>query len=86
MILQRMPVAAMAGAVLALGGCMGRAEAEPLPPVEIPALTAEPQPFRTQTSFTDGVLGVGVTLPDGRTRALDNVRSVVDDPILGGTP
>ena len=45
-----------------------------LPPVEIPVLTPEPQPFRTGTSFVDGVLSVDVRTPDGQTRTLDTVR------------
>ena len=72
-----------AGAVLTLSGCAGvggegmdEAELEPLPPVEIPALTAEPQPFRTQTSFADGVLSVAVPTPDGPTRTLNTARDV----------
>ena len=78
MELQRVLVVAMAGAVLALSGCAGRDddEAGPLPPVEIPTLTPESQPFRTQTSFADGVLSVDVPTPDGRTRTLDTVRDL----------
>ncbi len=78
MELQRVLAVAMAGAVLALSGCTGRDEDEagPLPPVEIPVLTPEPQPFRTQTSFADGVLSVDVPIPDGRTRTLDTVRDL----------
>ena len=75
---QRVLAVAMAGAVLTLSGCAGRDEDEagPLPPVEIPALTPEPQPFRTQTSFADGVLSVDVPTPDGRARTLDTVRDL----------
>ena len=75
MTFRRVFVAAMAGAVLALGGCTGGDDLV-LPPVEIPALTPEPQPFRTGTSFADGVLSVDVPTPDGRTRTLDTVRNV----------
>ena len=73
---QRVLVAAMAGAVLALGGCAGRDEAGPLPPVEIPTLTPEAQPFRTVTSLADGVLSIDVRTPDGGTRTLDTVRNL----------
>ena len=72
-----------AGAVLTLSGCAGvggegmdEAEPEPLPPIEIPALTPEPQPFRTQTSFADGVLSIDVPTPDGPTRTLNTARDV----------
>ena len=73
---QRVLVVAFAGAVLTLGGCTGGGEDEagPLPPVEIPALMPEPQPFRTGTAFADGVLSVDVPTPGGRTRTLDTVR------------
>ena len=73
---QRVMIVAMAGAVLTLNGCIGghEDEAGPLPPVEIPALTPEPQPFQTGTSFSDGVLSISVPTPDGRTRTLDTVR------------
>ena len=69
---------AAAAAVLILGGCAGGPEEEagPLPPVEIPELTPEAQPFRTATSFTDGVLGVDVPTPGGGTRTLDSVRDL----------
>ncbi|MDE0059380.1 MAG: hypothetical protein OXP07_14755 [Defluviicoccus sp.] len=75
---QRVLVLAMAGAALTLGGCTGGGveEAEPLPPVEIPELTTEPQPFRTGTSFADGVLGIDIRTPDGGTRTLDTVRDI----------
>lgn len=73
---QRVLVAAIAGAALALSGCAGgrEDEAEPLPPVEIPTLTPEPQTFRTGTAFADGVLSVDVLTAGGRTRTLDTVR------------
>ena len=76
MKLQRAFAAAMAGAVLTVGGCTGGGgdRAGPLPPVEIPALTAEPQPFRTGTTFADGVLGIDVRIPGGGTRTLDTFR------------
>ena len=76
MTFQRVLAGAMAGAVLALGGCTGGSDPETLPPVEIPALTPEPQPFRTGTSFAAGVLRVDVRTPDGRTRTLDTLRNV----------
>ena len=47
-----------------------------LPDIPIPELTPEPQPFRTQTSFVDGVLSVTVPTPDGQARTLDTVRNV----------
>ncbi|MDE0173680.1 MAG: hypothetical protein OYH76_00520 [Defluviicoccus sp.] len=74
---QRVLVVAIAGTALTLGGCTGGGgdEAAPLPPVEIPELTPEPQPFRAQTSFADGVLSVDVVVPDGGTRTLDTVRN-----------
>ena len=76
MELQRVLAVAMAGVVLILSGCTGRDEDEAgqLSPVEIPTLTPESQPFRTQTSFADGVLSVDVPTPDGQTRTLDTVR------------
>ena len=76
MMFQRVFVAAMAGAVLVLSGCGGGGndEAGPLPPVEIPTLTPESQPFRTATSFVEGVFSVDVQLPDGGTRTLNTIR------------
>ena len=66
----------MAGWILALsgylGGCGGGGS---LPPIEIPTLTPEPQPFRTQTSLVDGVFSVTVPTPDGRTRTLNTLRN-----------
>ncbi|MCY4003840.1 MAG: hypothetical protein OXF33_09075 [Rhodospirillales bacterium] len=80
MTFRQVLVAAVAGAVLTLGGCAGgrmdEAELEPPPPVEIPELTPESQPFRTVTSFADGVLSIDVPTPDGRTRTLDSVRNL----------
>ena len=79
---RRMLVVAVAGALLTLSGCVGvgevadEKEAAPLPPVEIPTLTPEPQPFRTQTSFAGGVLSIDVPTPGGQTRTLDTVRDV----------
>ena len=75
MTFQRALAAATAATVLALGGCTGGDEPLPPPPVEIPTLTPEPQPFRTGTSFADGVLGVEVPTPGGGTRTLDTVRN-----------
>ena len=73
-------VIALAGAALTLSGCAGggmdEVELEPLPPVEIPTLSPEPQPFRTQTSFADGVLSIDVPTPGGPTRTLDTARDV----------
>ena len=75
-------VVAMAGAVLNLSGCVGRGgreianEAALLPPVEIPELTPEPQSFRTQTSFINGVLSIDVLTPDGPTRTLYTLRNL----------
>ena len=80
---RRVLVIAMAGAALTLSGCSGRdgfeplpSVAKPLPPVEIPALMPEPQPFRTQTSVADGVFSIDVPTPDGQTRTLNTVRDV----------
>ena len=79
---RHVPVIAVAGAVLTLSGCAGGGEvadgdaAAPLPPVEIPTLTPEPQPFRAQTSFADGVLSIDVPTPGGPTRTLDTGRDV----------
>ena len=60
---------------MTLSGCAGggMAEAELEPPVEIPANTP---PFRTQTSFADGVLSIDVPTPDGPTRTLNTARDV----------
>ncbi|MCY4004223.1 MAG: hypothetical protein OXF33_11025 [Rhodospirillales bacterium] len=75
-------VIAAATTSLTLSGCAGVGEvadgdeAAPLPPVEIPELTPESQPFRTATSFVDGVLGIDVPTPAGPTRTLDTVRDV----------
>ncbi len=69
---QRMLMVVMAGWMMALSGCLGSGGS--LPPVEIPTLTAVPQPFRTGTTFADGVLSIDVRSPDGRTRTLDTVR------------
>ncbi len=75
MTFQRVFVGAMAGAVLIVSGCGGGGdEAGPLPPVEIPTLTPEPQPFRTATSFVEGVFSVDVQLPGGGTRTLNTIR------------
>ena len=74
MTFQRVLAAAMAGAVLALGGCTGGDD--PPTPVVIPTLTPEPQPFRTGTSFADSVFSVEVRTPDGGTRTLDTVRDI----------
>ena len=80
---QQALITAMAGAVvLILSGCgsagggMDVAEPEPLPPVEIPELSPEPQPFRTATSFADGVLSIDVPTPGGTTRTLNTARDV----------
>ena len=87
---RRMLALAMVGAALALSGCTDRdgagpppstarplpPVAKPLPPVEIPALIPESQPFRTGTTFTDGVFSVDVPTPDGRTRTLNTVRDI----------
>ena len=70
---QRVLVVAVAGAVLTLGGCIGGG-GEPLPAVEIPTLTPEPQPFRTGTTFADGVFSIDVPTQDRGTRTLDSVR------------
>lgn len=76
---QRGLVVAMAGVVLTLGACRGGEvadEAGPLPPVEIPTLTPESQPFRTGTSFANGVLSIDVPTPNGQPRTLDTVQDL----------
>ncbi len=69
---------AMAGAALALSGCSDRDgdRAEALPPVEIPTLMPESQPFRTGTSYVDGVLSIDVRTADGGTRTLNTARDI----------
>ena len=74
MTFQRALVVAMTGAVLILGGCGGGDQAGSLPPVEVPELTPDVQPFRTHTTFVDHVFGVDVRTRDGETRTLDTVR------------
>ncbi len=74
MTFQRALAVTMAGAVLILGGCGGGDQTGSLPPVEIPELTPEAQPFRTHTTFVDHVLSVDVRTQDGRIRTLDTVR------------
>ena len=60
---------------LAAGCAGGRSDPAPTAiPVPIPTLTATPQPFRTQTTFVDGVLSIDVRYHDGRTRTLDTIR------------
>ena len=54
-------------------GCSLRST-ELLPPIPIPTLTPTPQPFRTGTTFADGILSIDVRYPDGQTRTLDTVR------------
>ncbi len=54
-------------------GCFGGGGSSSLP-LPTPTLMPEPQPFRTKTTFKDGVLGVDVRYHDGRTRTLDTVR------------
>ncbi len=77
--------AGMLGASLALVGCtsgsrdeaMSLPAAKLLPPVEIPELTPEAQPFRkTGTSFVDGVLSIDVPIAGNRTLTLDTVRDL----------
>ncbi len=56
-------------------GCAGGGSIDPpSPPISIPTLTPEPQPFRTRTTFVDNVLSVDVRYHDGRTRTLDTLR------------
>ena len=55
-----------------VGGGSGGGSAPP--PVPTPTLTPAPQPFRTQTTFVEGVLSVDVRYHGGRTRTLDTVR------------
>ncbi len=67
----RVIIVVMAGWIMALSGCGGGGS---LPDIPIPELTPEPQPFRVQTSWIDGVLSVTVPTEDGQTRTLDTVR------------
>ena len=69
---QRMLIVVMAGWIMALSGCLGGGGG--LPDIPIPELTPVPQPFRTGTTFADGVLSIDVRYPDGRTHTLDTVR------------
>ena len=71
---QRVLIIVMAGWIMALTGCGGGGG--PLPDIPIPELTPEPQPFRAQTSWVDGVLNVTVPTPDGRTRTLNSIRDL----------
>ena len=78
---RRMPTVAVAGVLLTLSACAGGGEVAddetaPLPPVEIPVLTPESQPFRTATSFADGVLRIDVPTPGGPARTLDTLRDI----------
>ena len=63
----------MAGWMMVLSGCLGGGGGS-LPDIPIPELTPEPQPFRVQTGWVDGVLSVTVPTPDGQTRTLDTIR------------
>ena len=63
----------MAGWIMALSGCGGGGS---LPDIPIPELTPEPQPFRAQTSWVDGVLSVTVPTEDGRTRTLHSSQNL----------
>ena len=60
----------------ATAGCSGGRPEPPPPPIPTPTLTPVPQPFRTQTTFVDKVIGVDVRYHDGRTRTLDSVRNL----------
>ncbi|MCY4131333.1 MAG: hypothetical protein OXF39_01655 [Nitrospira sp.] len=71
---QRMLMVVMAGWIMVFSGCLGSGGS--LPDVPIPTLTPVPQPFRTQTSFVDGVLSVTIPTPDGQTRTLDTIRDL----------
>lgn len=55
-------------------GCGGGGGSRP--DIPIPELTPEPQPFRAQTSWVNGVLNVTVPTPDGRTRTLDSIQDL----------
>ena len=59
--------------VLLTSGCFGGGGSAP-PPIPTPTLMPVPQPFRTQTTFVDGVLSVDVRYHDDRTRTLDTDR------------
>lgn len=63
----------MANWLMVLSGCLGGGDS--LPPIPIPTLTPEPQPYRAQTSWDDGVLSVTVPTPDGQVRTLDTARN-----------
>ncbi len=69
---QRMLIMVVAGWIMVLSGCLGSGGS--LPDIPIPTLTPIPQPFRTGTTFVDGVLSVDVRSPDGRTRTLNAAR------------
>ena len=71
---RRVIMVIMAGWIMALSGCLGGGGGS-LPEIPIPELTPEPQPFRAQTSWVDGVLSVTVPTEDGRTRTLDTSRN-----------
>ncbi len=53
-------------------GCFGGGSSPPL--ISTPTLTPTPQPFRTRTTFVDGVHSIDVRYHDGRIRTLDTVR------------
>ena len=71
--LRRVRGLAAAGWLMALGGCSG--PPGPLPDIPVPELMPEPQPYRAQTGFADGVLRIGVPTPDGGVRTLDTVHN-----------
>ncbi|MCY4430212.1 MAG: hypothetical protein OXC11_07445 [Rhodospirillales bacterium] len=69
------PILLVFALVLTASACARRDDPpSPPPPIPIPMLKPESQPFRTQTTFADGVLSIDVRTPDGRTRTLDTVR------------
>ena len=55
-------------------GCFGGGGSAP-PPIPTSTLTPAPQPFRTRTTFVDGVLSIDVRYHDGRTRTIDSDRN-----------
>ena len=60
--------------LLSMLGCSfgGGGGGNEMPPVtEIPTLAPQPQPFRTSTTYQDGVLSIDVRMPEGGARTLD---------------
>lgn len=62
---------ALAALLFLTTGCSFGGGGSEMEPVPMPILTAAPQPFRTQTTFVDGVLSIDVRLQNGETETLD---------------